>query len=97
MTRTLTQHRFETKTRSRLHPAQASATLVSTKEEKQPIEVEMHIMSKCPDAEFCIHQLLLPVMAELSEAGKMALTPHFIGTPQHDVSLLLDGYSDFCL
>ncbi|KAF3918433.1 hypothetical protein ABW21_db0201420 [Orbilia brochopaga] len=48
---------------------------------KAPVPVEMFVMSKCPDAKFCVANLVVPAMSRLSDAGKMILKPTYIGTP----------------
>ncbi|KIW63785.1 hypothetical protein PV04_08757 [Phialophora macrospora] len=45
-------------------------------EEKVPVEI--HIMSKCPDARDCLRELIVPTMVEVSE--KVNLTMSFIGS-----------------
>jgi hypothetical protein len=44
-------------------------------EEKVPLEI--HIMSKCPDARDCLRELIVPTMVQVSE--KVDLTMSFIG------------------
>jgi hypothetical protein len=44
----------------------------------KPIALEAHIMSKCPDAKDCIHDLIIPVMSQLS--AHINLTISYIGT-----------------
>ncbi|KAF3156871.1 hypothetical protein TWF106_004058 [Orbilia oligospora] len=48
---------------------------------KPPVEVEMFVMSKCPDARDCVRDLVLPVMAQLYDSGIITLRPTYIGTP----------------
>ncbi|KAK6495399.1 hypothetical protein TWF481_003422 [Arthrobotrys musiformis] len=48
---------------------------------KPPVEVEMFIMSKCPDARDCVRDLVLPVMAQLYDSGIINLRPTYIGKP----------------
>ncbi|KAK6539704.1 hypothetical protein TWF694_009907 [Orbilia ellipsospora] len=48
---------------------------------KTPVDVEMFVMSKCPDARDCVAKLVLPVMAKVYESGIISLRPTFIGTP----------------
>ncbi|KAF3907701.1 hypothetical protein AA313_de0207720 [Arthrobotrys entomopaga] len=48
---------------------------------KSPVDVEMFVMSKCPDARDAVAQLILPVMAKVYESGILNLRPTFIGTP----------------
>jgi hypothetical protein len=44
-------------------------------EEKVPLEI--HVMSKCPDARDCLRELIVPTMVRVSE--KVNLTMSFIG------------------
>ncbi|EPS44895.1 hypothetical protein H072_1115 [Dactylellina haptotyla CBS 200.50] len=46
-----------------------------------PVDVEMFVMSKCPDARDCVKDLVLPVMAQVYESGILTLRPTYIGTP----------------
>ncbi|KAI9827230.1 MAG: hypothetical protein M1832_005368 [Thelocarpon impressellum] len=47
------------------------------------VPLEAHIMSKCPDAKDCLHDLLLPAMQRIED--KVAFTLSYIGTPtDHD-------------
>ena len=41
------------------------------------VPLEIHIMSKCPDARDCLHDLIVPTMVQVSE--KVNLTMSFIG------------------
>lgn len=50
-------------------------TNVLDEEEKVPLEI--HIMSKCPDARDCLQKLIVPTMVEVSE--KVNFTMSFIG------------------
>lgn len=43
----------------------------------QKVELEAHIMSKCPDARDCLQQLVVPVMAQVSD--KVDFTLSYIG------------------
>lgn len=43
----------------------------------QKVELEAHIMSKCPDARDCLQQLVVPVMAQVSD--KVNFTLSYIG------------------
>ncbi|OCT44510.1 Gamma interferon inducible lysosomal thiol reductase GILT [Cladophialophora carrionii] len=45
-------------------------------EEKVPLEI--HVMSKCPDARDCLRELIVPTMVKVSE--KVNLTMSFIGS-----------------
>lgn len=49
-------------------------------EEKIPLEI--HVMSKCPDARDCLRELIVPTMVEISE--KVNLTMSFIGSIDPD-------------
>lgn len=51
----------------------------STISEKDPVPLEAHIMSKCPDARDCLKELILPTMVRASD--KVNFTLSFIGTP----------------
>ena len=44
---------------------------------KQKVGLEIHVMSKCPDARDCLHELIVPTMVQVSE--KVNLTMSFIG------------------
>lgn len=90
ITRTTTIQRHTTATRKHGQPTPTQVVALATpasngineknKQEKKPVEVEMHVMSKCPDAADCIHDLILPLMANLSDSGEMTLIPSYIGT-----------------
>lgn len=41
------------------------------------VPLEIHVMSKCPDARDCLRQLVVPTMVQVSE--KVNLTMSFIG------------------
>ncbi|KAI8942680.1 hypothetical protein NX059_000730 [Plenodomus lindquistii] len=47
-------------------------------EKDTKVELEVHIMSKCPDARDCIQKLVVPTMAEV--ADKVNFTLSFIGS-----------------
>src|SRR5947207_8887393 len=76
ITKTITVHRQVTATRSRRDvagaatsdamPGTSSSDLVQPgSAEKTPIPVGMYIMSKCPDAAYCVHNLVLPLMSNI--------------------------------
>ncbi|KAI9757596.1 MAG: hypothetical protein M4579_003409 [Chaenotheca gracillima] len=46
------------------------------------IPLEAHIMSKCPDAQDCLRDLVLPAMEKVSDKVDFKLS--YIGTPTHD-------------
>ncbi|KAI9848073.1 MAG: hypothetical protein M1837_001175 [Sclerophora amabilis] len=50
--------------------------------EQRRIALEAHIMSKCPDAQDCLRDLVLPAMERVSD--KVNFTLSFIGTPTHE-------------
>jgi hypothetical protein len=52
--------------------------LTSNKAAAKPVALEAHIMSKCPDAKDCLHDLIIPVMSQLS--AHINLTISYIGT-----------------
>lgn len=52
------------------------------KQEKPPVQLEAHIMSKCPDARDCLRDMVLPVMERVQD--KVNFTLSFIGTPDAD-------------
>jgi hypothetical protein len=45
---------------------------------REPVPLEAHIMSKCPDAQDCLRMLVLPTMQRAYE--KVNFTMSFIGT-----------------
>lgn len=47
--------------------------------EHEPVALEAHIMSKCPDARDCLRELVLPAMQRVYT--KVNFTLSFIGTP----------------
>ncbi len=46
-------------------------------EETKKVNLEAHVMSKCPDARDCLHDLIVPTMVRVSE--KVNFTMSFIG------------------
>lgn len=46
-------------------------------EEREKVPLEIHVMSKCPDARDCLQKLILPTMVEVSD--KVNFTMSFIG------------------
>jgi len=46
-------------------------------EETEKVPLEIHVMSKCPDARDCLQELILPTMVEVSD--KVNFTMSFIG------------------
>jgi len=46
------------------------------------VPLEIHVMSKCPDARDCLHELIVPTMVQVSE--KVNLTMSFIGSIDPD-------------
>ncbi|KAF2020026.1 hypothetical protein BU24DRAFT_431605 [Aaosphaeria arxii CBS 175.79] len=51
-------------------------------EETSKVPLEVHIMSKCPDARDCLEQLVVPTMANVSDKVDFKLS--FIGTTTDD-------------
>ncbi|KZF23159.1 hypothetical protein L228DRAFT_105371 [Xylona heveae TC161] len=49
--------------------------------ESHKVALEAHIMSKCPDAKVCLHDLVVPAMERVSE--KVNFTLSYIGTPTY--------------
>ncbi|KAK5199776.1 hypothetical protein LTR99_004571 [Exophiala xenobiotica] len=49
-------------------------------EETEKVPLEIHVMSKCPDARDCLQELILPTMVEVSD--KVNFTMSFIGSPR---------------
>ena len=47
--------------------------------EPDPVPLEIHIMSKCPDAQYCLEELVLPTMVRVSD--KVNFTLSYIGKP----------------
>ncbi|KAI0008557.1 hypothetical protein F4779DRAFT_618542 [Xylariaceae sp. FL0662B] len=45
----------------------------------EPVPLEAHIMSKCPDARVCLEELVLPAMMRVND--KVNFTLSYIGTP----------------
>ncbi|RYP44211.1 hypothetical protein DL768_009303 [Monosporascus sp. mg162] len=56
-----------------------SATTTTTSTENPPVPLEIHIMSKCPDARDCLNDLVLPAMVRANE--KVNFTLSYIGAP----------------
>ena len=50
---------------------------VQPADSKKKIPLEAHIMSKCPDARDCLHDLILPTMQQVED--KVDFTLSFIG------------------
>jgi hypothetical protein len=50
---------------------------VDVLEESDKINLEAHVMSKCPDARDCLHDLIIPTMVQVSD--KVNFTMSFIG------------------
>jgi hypothetical protein len=48
-----------------------------SQDEAEKVPLEIHIMSKCPDARDCLRELIVPTMVEVSD--KVDLTMSFIG------------------
>jgi Gamma interferon inducible lysosomal thiol reductase (GILT) len=48
---------------------------------KTPVDLEIHIMSKCPDAKLCLNALIVPTMAEVSPLVNFNIS--FIGEPTY--------------
>ncbi|KIW60476.1 hypothetical protein PV05_00690 [Exophiala xenobiotica] len=51
-------------------------------EEREKVPLEIHVMSKCPDARDCLQKLILPTMVEVSD--KVNFTMSFIGSIDPD-------------
>ncbi|KAK7748873.1 hypothetical protein SLS53_000897 [Cytospora paraplurivora] len=64
-------------------PSSLQAPLTTS--EKDPVPLEAHIMSKCPDARDCLKELILPTMVRASD--KVNFTLSFIGTPTENDGL----------
>ncbi|KUI68850.1 hypothetical protein VM1G_04172 [Cytospora mali] len=58
-------------------PSSLQASL--TVDGNAPVQLEAHIMSKCPDARDCLRELILPTMVRTFD--KVNFTLSFIGTP----------------
>lgn len=56
-------------------PQPADINSVETDANKVPLEI--HVMSKCPDARDCLRELILPTMVEVSD--RVQFTMSFIG------------------
>ena len=54
-------------------------SIPTTDAEHEPVALEAHIMSKCPDARDCLRELVLPAMQKVYT--KVNFTLSFIGTP----------------
>ncbi|RYP66150.1 hypothetical protein DL769_006094 [Monosporascus sp. CRB-8-3] len=57
----------------------ATTTTTTTSLENPPVPLEVHIMSKCPDARDCLNDLILPAMVRVNE--KVNFTLSYIGAP----------------
>ncbi|KIW21404.1 hypothetical protein PV08_01984 [Exophiala spinifera] len=51
---------------------------VAVVEESRKVPLEIHVMSKCPDARDCLRELILPTMVQISD--KVNFTMSFIGS-----------------
>jgi len=69
---------------------------VDVLEESDKINLEAHVMSKCPDARDCLHDLIIPTMVQVSD--KVNFTMSFIGSidPNSDAVACKHGPSE-CL
>lgn len=54
-----------------------SFSQVAVDEDSEKVPLEIHVMSKCPDARDCLRDLILPTMVEVSD--KVNFTMSFIG------------------
>jgi hypothetical protein len=59
------------------------ATDTKATSKPHPVQLEAHIMSKCPDAKDCLHNLLIPAMSQLPPHS-INLTLSYIGTSTPD-------------
>ncbi|KAI1252921.1 hypothetical protein MGN70_005128 [Eutypa lata] len=59
--------------------SQAPSTLSQNDTPHPLVPLEIHIMSKCPDAQYCLSELVLPTMVQVSD--KVNFTLSYIGTP----------------
>ena len=48
-------------------PASQRPLVISTEVTENRIPLEAHIMSKCPDAKYCLQKLVLPAMEQISD------------------------------
>lgn len=55
------------------------------------VPLEAHIMSKCPDAKDCLHDMILPAMQNISD--KVDFTLSYIGTYVLDA---IGNFLDIC-
>ncbi|KAK1142715.1 hypothetical protein N8T08_007346 [Aspergillus melleus] len=53
-------------------------------EEPSKVPLEAHIMSKCPDAQYCLQELVVPAMEQISD--KVDFNLSFIATVSHKTS-----------
>ena len=49
-----------------------AGSAAATKKDDSKVDLEAHVMSKCPDAQDCLQQLIIPAMSEVSELGDYA-------------------------
>ena len=60
------------------------------------VPLEAHIMSKCPDAKVCLHDLILPAMQKVSDKVDFKLS--YIGTTtDHDDGVVCKHGQEECL
>ncbi|OAL40410.1 hypothetical protein AYO20_00146 [Fonsecaea nubica] len=58
--------------------SQGSSDIVENGESRDKVALEIHVMSKCPDARDCLRELIVPTMIQVNE--KVNLTMSFIGS-----------------
>ncbi|KAK7753307.1 hypothetical protein SLS62_004826 [Diatrype stigma] len=59
--------------------SQKPYTISQSEVSHPPVPLEIHIMSKCPDAQYCLSELVVPSMVRTSD--KVNFTLSYIGTP----------------
>lgn len=63
---------------STIRAARSTRSLQQQQQQHQKVPLEAHIMSKCPDAKDCLHDLVLPAMQRVHDKVDFKLS--FIGT-----------------